>query len=413
VDRGSSGGDELAPGSYLAELLRTLWPAPAHISRIPRFAARDRSATEFVVVPSLRSPKLVLPRRPRKVTGAALGNYKASASGGARLRLRAIALGARLGATVLLPDRIRIEPGPASDTLADHLRETLGKDFHIALYIGPQRAVQKPVLQLLDRAGETFAFVKVGTNALTRVLVGNEAEALRYLTAAPLNHLRVPRPMYDGQWNGHRVLVQEALHPAGRAVNPDRLARAMVELAASKGTTSSRLGDSPYLAELRRRIAAEPRDELTEGLASRLQSLVEHRGNETLEFGSWHGDFAPWNMATTPDSVLVWDWEQYESGVPVGFDAVHYRVQTGVVMEGRTVAEAFEVALGGATELLAPFGVNAARSRLTVALYAVEIATRYVHDGELESGTVMGRMDRWLTPVLDDLLGRLVVPERA
>jgi hypothetical protein len=326
-----------------------------------------------------------------------------------------MALAARLGATVLLPDRIRIQPGPEAETgsLADHLRGALGKDFDIALYIGPQRAVQKPVLQLLDRDGRTFAFVKVGTNALTRALVRNEAEALRYLTAAPLNHLRVPHPVYAGRWNGHEVLVQEALQPAGQPVDSGRLAQAMVELAESKGTTTSQLADSPYLAQLRRRIAAEPRDELTEGLASRLERLVEHRQSDTLEYGSWHGDFAPWNLAMASDRVLAWDWEQYESGVPVGFDAVHYRVQTGVVIEGRTVAEAFEVARTSAPEVLAPFGVDRSSCELTVALYAVEIATRYVHDGELESGTVMGRMDRWLTPVLDALLGRLVVPERA
>jgi len=92
---------------------------------------------------------------------------------------------------------------------------------------------------------------------------------------------------------------------------------------------------------------------------------------------------------------------------------VHYHVQTAVVMDRRTVAEAFASARSAATELLAPFGVDDSSGELTVALYAVEIATRYVHDGELEAGTVMGRMDRWLAPVLDDLLGRLAVPERA
>jgi Phosphotransferase enzyme family len=416
VVRGRSSGDELAPDSYLAEVLETLWPAPARVSRIPRFRGADRAATEFVVVPSLRSPKLVLPRRPRRVTAAALGNYKASASGAARLRLRAMAMAARLGATVLLPDRVRVTPAPtdAGTSLSDHLRARLSRDFHLALYIGPQRAVQKPVLQLLDRNGTTFAFAKIGTNELTRALVRSEAESLRFLTSTPLAHLRVPRPLYHGRWNGHEVLVQEALHPGrGADVGPPGLAPAMVELARSKGTETSQLRASRYLTELRHRIRAEQATGLTDTLLSRLDRLVEYRGDHRLEFGSWHGDFAPWNMTTAPGRVLVWDWEQYETGVPVGFDAVHYHVQTAVVMDRRTVAAAFESARAEATGLLAPFGVDESSGELTVALYAVEIATRYIHDGELDAGTVMGRVGEWLAPVLDGLLDRLRVPERA
>ena len=40
----------------------------------------------------------------------------------------------------------------------------------------------------------------------------------------------------------------------------------------------------------------------------------------------------------------------------------------------------------------------------TVLLYLLEIATRYLHDGEVRSGgTTLGRLDQWLTPALSDL----------
>ena len=32
-------------------------------------------------------------------------------------------------------------------------------------------------------------------------------------------------------------------------------------------------------------------------------------------------------MARHGDEVLLWDWEHYEEGVPVGFDALHFRGQ--------------------------------------------------------------------------------------
>jgi hypothetical protein len=400
-------GPALGVDSHLGAMLRLLWPEPATIVRIGRFSRPSRSATEFVVLPHLRSPKLVLPRSPRRLTAAALRNYKASATGGTRMRLRALATALRLGAGAVLPDRIRIShpPGAQDRSIERYLHDVLSTPVQLALYIGPQRAVQKPVFQLLNADGNTFAFVKVGMNRLTQTLVRSEADSLAFLSSLSMRRLVVPELIHHGQWEGHEVLVQRSIPPSGLELNaPGLLTEAMLELARCRGTETVGFASSSYVAALRKRVEAEDSGPLTALLTASLDRLVAVVGDAPIELGSWHGDWAPWNMVTTPEHIKVWDWEQFESGVPIGFDAVHFRVQDAVVMHGYDPVEAFATARDGASSLLAPCTIASDLELMPVVLYAMEIATRYLHDGEIAAGTRMGRIDRWLPPVLEDLL---------
>ena len=56
-------------------------------------------------------------------------------------------------------------------------------------------------------------------------------------------------------------------------------------------------------------------------------ALESRPARRRLAFGAWHGDWTPWNMASTAGGLLVWDWERFATGVPVGFDALHYWLQ--------------------------------------------------------------------------------------
>jgi hypothetical protein len=50
--------------------------------------------------------------------------------------------------------------------------------------------------------------------------------------------------------------------------------------------------------------------------------------------------------------------------------------------------------------ILAPMGVGPGPAGLVATLYLIEIATRYLHDGQAEAGARMGRIDSWLLPAL-------------
>ena len=405
---------------YVPELLAALWPPPARISRPGRLArpVPGASPTELVAFPSPARPVLLIPRRPRRAAAAALRHYKASARFWDRLRLRCLAAAAGAGLAGALPGRIRIEPAvpPSSPDGADdpdigrYLRARMRPDALLSVFVPPPRANRKPVLLVLTPDGCPLGFAKVGVSPLTRELVRAEAAALTELAATSLATLRPPRLLHHGQWRGCEVLVQEPLSPGRPGVaGAGLLAGAMTELAGLAGIERGPAAQSPYWRRLRARL-----EELTAGgpggddgyrQATARQVLhalccLEPAASAPLSFGAWHGDWTPWNMTVAAGRVLVWDWERFQYGVPVGFDAVHYRLQAAAVRGRADPAAAADQAVTGAAGTLAPMGVRPAEAGLVAALYLADICARYLADGQAESGPPLGRVDAWLLPAL-------------
>ena len=403
---------------YLWETLAVLWPEPAGIERrargVPGAGSRARGETEFLVLPNEARAVLLLPRRPRRAAAAALRHYKASAVGRRRLAFRGLALAAQLGLADVLPQRIAIGPAPGAAyadepdaNVVAYLRKVLDRDVVASLRIGPPRANRKPVLELLSPRGELIGFAKVGITELTRELVRAEAAALDELKGAGLTRLEVPRLIHHGQWREHEVLVQAALRGSGRPVTSAMLTSAMAELATAQGVSILPAGQSGYWRGLRSRLEACGDREPAAALLQIMADLQATADTTSLAFGSWHGDWTPWNMAFSGGRVLVWDWERFETGVPIGFDAVHYQLQGAVDRSGAGAQSAAEAALFTAPMTLGPLGVRPGSAVFVAALYLIEIAARYTCDGAAEAGARLGDVSTWLLPPLSRYAERL------
>jgi phosphotransferase family enzyme len=386
---------------YLWEVLRVLWPEPARITRYGRTAPGRADRTEFLVVPSMQRAKLLLPRRPRRAAAAALRHYKASAAAPRRLAFHGLALAAQAGLGDILPHRISIEAGQeaADADISGYLAGVLHQEVIISLRIGPPRANRKPVLELLTADGKLLGFAKVGVNALTRELVRAEAAALAALGAARLVRLVTPRLIHHGQWQGHEVLVQGALSGTTPPRNWTGMSQAMAELAAVQGVTRLPADQSPYWRDLRHRLASCTQRDLVDAMLQALGHLQPAAATTIIAFGSWHGDWTPWNMTVSGGRALVWDWERFADGVPVGYDAVHYRLQA-LVSSGWAPRAAAEATVAEAPAVLAPFGIQPGPARFIAALYLLEIAARYLHDGQAEAGARLGDVGNWVLPAL-------------
>jgi Phosphotransferase enzyme family len=385
---------------YVWETLRILWPESACISRGHRAVEGRDGRTEFIVVPSERRPKLLLPRRPRRAAAAALRHYKASATAPQRLAFHGLALTVQSGLADILPGRISIEAGQgaADEDIARYLAGVLDQQAIISLRVGPPRANRKPVLELLTADGGLIGFAKVGVNSLTCELVRAEAAALALLGPAQLTRLDVPRLIHHGQWHGHEVLVQGALSGAAPPTKWAGLSGAMAELAGIKGVTWLSADHSPYWRDLWQRLTACAERDVADVLLRAL-GYLQPAAATSIAFGCWHGDWTPWNMAVSGGRALVWDWERFQAGIPIGYDALHYwlqaRVNTGSVPQA--VAED---AVAEAPAVLAPFRVPPDTARLIATLYLFEIAVRYVEDRQAEAGAMLGDVGTWLLPAL-------------
>ncbi|HWB35857.1 MAG TPA: hypothetical protein VHA75_07520, partial [Rugosimonospora sp.] len=239
----------------------------------------------------------------------------------------------------------------------------------------------------------------------------------------------VPELRWHGRWRDRDVLVQQAL-PVWRQAGLRRgaaVARAMVELSGACGLAVAPFGESAYHDRLLRRLeatagfgtgpgtgipagtgagdraigrAAVPGQEsVGRALWRAGREAFAKAGGLCLTFGAWHGDWTPWNTHVTGDAVLVWDWERFATGVPVGMDALHWRFQS--MVDAGTPASVSAAALPHqAARLLDPFGVPPAAARFTALLYLLDMGARYLADGLDTRPQRLGDLASWLLPVV-------------
>ena len=376
------------PGlEYVVRTMRALNPgAEVTLRRAPGRSGGSR----WALLPRPQAPHLVVPSAPR---AAATGALDGLGTGRARaLVARCAQAGVSMGALALLPGLVVRGGGPGVEAL---LADVLGQPVRVALVVGRERALQKPVLRVLDRTGRTLAYAKVGTSATTRALVDHEAATLTHLAAADLQALRVPVVLAHEEWNGLSVLVQEALSGT-TPPSAEMLADAARELARVDGVSTGPLAASPLLRSLSQRVRDLPDSAVAAVIASSTDDLVAAAGTFPVAWGSWHGDFAPWNISSDGDRVLVWDWEGYDGPAPAGADLLHHDFQRSVVLEDLAPGAAVRRLSATAGTLLRPWG--SADPQLDVLLYLLQLAT-----GLLESGdhkTRISRLEEWFEPAV-------------
>jgi hypothetical protein len=400
-----------APGppdraAYLAEVCGLLWPGPARVS----VSGNERGATgEFIVLPAMRRPRLVVPAG-RRAAAAAVRRYGEPGSARAWLAVRALSLGLASGAGgVVLRDRLRVHVPAGAPTIETYLRDQLGRDVSVSMHLGAARANRKPVLQLLTGGGETAGFAKIGVNPLTSRLVQAERDALNQLNSADVSRLAVPRVLHFGTWRGLTVLVLSPLPVwQRRAPLPSgRLGQAMREVAGVSGISREPLRGGAYWQSLDARIAAADDTQDRHALREALDVVHGKAGDAVLSFGAWHGDWTPWNMASTRGGLLVWDWERFTAGVPLGFDVLHHWLQVQVISRRRDPRLAAADCVERAPALLAPLEIGSGEARLTALMYVADLAARYLADRQAEAGARLGVPGNWLIPALAERSARL------
>jgi hypothetical protein len=332
------------------------------------------AAARFAVVPSLENARFLLPLASRRVTAAAVLAYNALRPPKVRASRAVIGGLARLGALGLTRAPIlSVHGGPL---LWEHMAGLLGVDrLHAGIGVRPPDPHHKPTLQLFDDAGRPRGYAKIGWNDGTRAMVRAEVAALTALPPARGDMPAAPGLLLHTRWQDREIAVIEPMPRSVRRIDrPDtpRIA-AMLAVARRGGAagTPVPVDRSVFLDGWRRRSAgADP------VIRAAVDALVARDGAMPLEFGDWHGDWVPWNMARHRGGLLVWDWENHASGVPVGFDLAHQAFQTALSTHGRP-ADGCARAVDEAMRSHGPaLGLDDARQRFVADAYLVELWLR-------------------------------------
>ncbi|WAE74353.1 phosphotransferase [Streptomonospora nanhaiensis] len=393
--------------TYLTDLAAVLWPCGGLLGPgdrgMRRRVRRDRG-NQYLPVPSAHNPRVILPAYNRSAATRGITSFAQGHS--LRERARTLLLTGAFAtgmAPLLLRDRLYVGAGPG---IEHALTAALDRDLSIAIHVGPPRANRKPVLLLLTPGGRTIGYAKVAVNDLTSRLVRAETRALRHLAGTPLRDVTVPRLLYEGEWNGHPLLVQEALPVGEQTDRPTRrqLLRCVTQITAVAGVRELRLSTSPYRHSLEERIVALGARPEAAPLRAALRRLPDVR----VPFGAWHGDLTRWNIASTARRAFVWDWERLCLDAPAGFDALHYDlnecVQAGVHPGVHQWLDSGSRLLRD--PLMSGTGLRPHTVSTVMALYLIDLATRYLHDRQAESGGRLAAVDDWLLPALEGLQER-------
>jgi hypothetical protein len=185
-----------------------------------------------------------------------------------------------------------------------------------------------------------------------------------------------------------------------RPMTDGRLAEVVSEVAALGRRDGVPLAGSEHWERLGghlRDLPTTPAAGAVHAAADRLGAVA---GDLALSFGASHGDFTPWNLACLDDRVLVWDWERFRTGVPVGSDLLHHHLQSDLVARRVEPREAADRLVTRAPELLAPLGVSRDAARVTALVHGLDLATRYLADRQQEAGARLGDVGHWLLPAV-------------
>ncbi len=363
-------------GHPLLDTVASLWPT-ARVSLVP--GRRAPGPKELIYVPNADDPRLLVPAGHRRASAAALMRFNHYLPLKDRIRRVIAAGGLRVGAERLLAHRIALaEREAAPDSIETYLSGVLGEEVVVSLGIGQVRANQKPVLEAFNAEGRCLAFVKIGDTPLTRDLVKVEARALRGVGARCWSLLTVPTLISLGSWRSFEVLVMSTLpvsaRPAVRRPVTVPPARAMRELARVFHEGDQLVAYSGHLERLRAGVTQLADAEAAATYAAALDRIAERHAHTVLDFAAWHGDWTPWNMAWRRRRVQLWDWERFDTGVPVGMDRIHYVLSALARTEGftdRTILRALE--LPTAREYARP-----TQQEAVGLLYLATIAGRYL-----------------------------------
>jgi hypothetical protein len=289
-------------------------------------------------------------------------------------------------------DRVGVHASdPDVPLLSRVLADILGEDrVVLAVNVRPPSPFRKPVAQVLRPDGRLLAYVKVASRDVTKRGVAREARALRALASRDDGRLLVPTLLHHGSWGTREILVTE---PLSRDVRRYRATEGPPsidvtrEVAALSAQNRSTMGGSGYWTELRRRAARlsdlAARAGFDALLAAFLDAVEGRTGGTDTTFGTWHGDWSPWNLGHAGGRLVAWDWEHSTDGVPLGFDVLHFHFQTAFIGRRRPVSEAFERARAGASATLLALG---AEPDPTADAHVAEITLRYLDALALGAG---------------------------
>jgi hypothetical protein len=392
---------EDGPGEVL-QAARILWPAPLEVA-YARGRSHPGSVCEQILLPG-PAARISVPADTRRGAARAIMRFSSALPRRQVATRLASALTVAVGPRSLVPHRL-VVTGTSADSLRDHLSAALGQPVSFGFGIGTARANRKPVLALFGKDGRRLGFAKIGVDPFTDDQVTREHHSLTEVQRARIGGVRTPTLLDFGTWDDHPVLVISALQPSawetarrGARTPP---ATQMEALGTAFGVQEATLAQSPWWSGLVALAEGLPPGRARSDLLEDMETVVTRWADQEVRLGAWHGDWTPWNMGWSHGELLLWDFERFELGAPLGLDACHFALS----IPSRTTDPAEIIRRLGQADP----GEDRALAALVKATYLVAITCRYQAAAHSENGRLIapraalmaGCLTEWLRRTAD------------
>ncbi len=188
-------------------------------------------------------------------------------------------------------------------------------------------------LVIYTEMAESGRFIKVATTQQAKQLLQNEDDALWKLNFYSPQHLRVPTVVSA---HSNTIELTDISRNGGRT---DHFGKPHFKaLSEIYSKTSERIGFDTLIAHhaLDGKLSEMMDDDnsnIPKAILRKLTLLIESLKGTNARVSMGHGDFTPWNMYVADGILGVYDWELSNSQLPVGYDAFHFIIQKGILIE--------------------------------------------------------------------------------
>jgi len=269
-------------------------------------------------------------------------------------------------------------------------RAALGVDaICFALSLGDPNDYRKVTALIFDKNENPVAFGKIGYTPQAKSLIKNERHTLEVINTTDIPSTIIPKMLGCGETDSCFWLLQSTL--MNGHTSPIRLGKEhfnfLCDLA--RNTVQVVSLSSSALYEYIQQILKDPslgikkefesERHFIEKLRNHVLALTSENLSKQWPFTAAHGDFAPWNMRLAHGQLALFDWEQYISAAPAGWDIFYFIFRVDNLINRLSLQAIFTKFEKGAywdniTYFEKKFGMSIPDQRLLASLVILAIA---------------------------------------
>jgi thymidylate kinase len=188
-------------------------------------------------------------------------------------------------------------------------------------------------LILYIKGAKRSSFFKIATSYNAETVIQRESESLQQLGELPITTFTVPSISFKEEG----VIGLEDISEQTKRDHSlsDLHIKALQEIKTLTGSTL-KVSDSAISQQTKTILADLIQTEdarVPKGMLKKLAILSAQLDQQTVQFAMGHGDFTPWNMYIKGKKLAIYDWELSHDALPVGYDAFHFILQQGILVE--------------------------------------------------------------------------------